>query len=50
MKQWRVRIWQSGQHPIETIVNARDYFEAKRVAAAMFNCKESEVSFVTEIK
>jgi hypothetical protein len=48
MKQWRVRIYRSGQSDIETIVSAESYFKAKSVAAAMFNCNESDVS-VTEI-
>jgi hypothetical protein len=49
MKQWNVRVIRYGQHIQETIINARDYFEAKRIAAGMFNCKLVEVE-VSEIR
>lgn len=49
MKQWNVRVIRIGYHIIETIISARDSFDAKRIAAAMFNCKVIDV-IVTEIK
>jgi hypothetical protein len=50
MKQWKVTVWPSGKSPIETVVTAKDYWDAKKIAAAMFQCQESDVKFVTEIK
>lgn len=50
MKQWKVVVWPSGKPRTETIVFAGDFWDARRVAAAMFGCKESDISGVTEVK
>ena len=49
MKQWKVRLSIYGRPTIETIVTARNSIDAKRIAAAMLSCKESEVQ-VSEIR
>ena len=45
MKQWKVSVWPSNKPRTETVVSATGHFEAKRVAAAMFQCKESRLQF-----
>lgn len=50
MKQWNVVVRRHAGRQEKTVVSAKDYFAAKRIAAAMFNCKESEVQTVTEIR
>ena len=50
MKQWKVVVWPSGKPRTETVVSATDYWAAKRVAAAMFQCKENEVTVQGEVK
>jgi hypothetical protein len=50
MKQWKVSVWPSNKPRTETVVSATGHFEAKRVAAAMFQCKESEVTVQGEVK
>jgi hypothetical protein len=50
MKQWKVVVWPSGKPRTETVVSATDYWAAKRVAAAMFQCNESDVTVQGEVK
>lgn len=49
MKTWSAKIQIKGSST-EVQCNANSYFDAKRVFAQMYNVKESEVSFVKEIK
>jgi hypothetical protein len=46
MKQWKVVVWPNGRPRTETIVSANDYWGAKRVATAMFQCQENEVTVI----
>jgi hypothetical protein len=50
MKKWKVVVWESSGRPrIETILMAEDLHAAKRLAVAMFKCKEGDV-YVTIIQ
>ena len=49
MKTWQATITINGRRT-EVLCNANSYFDAKRVFAQMYNVKESDVSFIKEIK
>lgn len=49
MKKYKVSAWPSGGRRTETIVSANNVFDAKRIAAGIFGCKESEVN-ATEVR
>lgn len=43
MKQYKVSAWPAGGRKTDSIISANNVFDAKRIAAGIFNCKESEV-------
>ncbi len=50
MKQWKAKASIKGGGYLETVVYANNMSEARKIAARMLNCSESEVYSVNEIK
>jgi hypothetical protein len=50
MKKWQAKASIKGGGYVETVVYANNMSEARKIAARMLNCSESEVYSVWEIK
>jgi hypothetical protein len=48
MKQFKVAFW-IGMRRLETIISARDIFDAKRIVAAQYNISANSVDILGEI-